>query len=227
MHVSETKRKNPPQTEEELLARCQQIEGLSFLQLAMALEINLPKQSSERKGFAGQIIEQALGSTAGTQALPDFHWLGIELKTIPLNTKCKPAESTFITSIPLLTIHTEVWQTSQCRKKLQRVLWVPVEGDREIPFEERRIGAASLWSPSEEDEKILANDWNDLTTMIATGQLEDIDAYMGEYLQIRPKAMNARSLCYGFDAEGNKVRTLPRGFYLRSRFTLKLLNSFP
>ncbi|MGC1183416.1 MAG: DNA mismatch repair protein MutH, partial [Legionella sp.] len=39
------------------------------------------------------------------------------------------------------------------------------------------------------------------------------------------KAANGKSLCYGFDSEGNKVKTLPRGFYLRSSFTAKILSS--
>ena len=53
--------------------------------------------------------------------------------------------------------------------------------------------------------------------------LAEIDASMGEYLQVRPKAANGKSLCYGFDEVGNKILTLPRGFYLRSSFTMTVL----
>ena len=59
--------------------------------------------------------------------------------------------------------------------------------------------------------------------MVSLGQLEEINATIGEYLQIRPKAMNARSLCYGFNSEGRKIPTLPRGFYLRCKLTNKIL----
>ena len=48
---------------------------------------------------------------------------------------------------------------------------------------------------------------------------------VGEYLQIRPKAANGKVLCSCFDAEGNKVKTLPRGFYLRSTFTKTILKN--
>lgn len=208
-----------PSSEEELLARCALIEGLNFAQLAVLTQFPIPSEPSKRKGWAGCAIEIALGTTAGNLPLPDFNHLGIELKTVPLNEKGKPAESTFITSIPLLTIHQQIWLKSQCYQKLKRVLWVPLEGLRTINFEERRIGRAILWSPDQEEEKILEQDWLELTTMIGTGRLEEIDARMGEYLQVRPKAANARSLCYGFDSEGNKALTLPRGFYLRSSFT--------
>jgi len=209
-------------SETELSDRCKDIEGLSFSQLANSLQLTIPAEQSKRKACTGLAIELALGTTAGNKSIPDFVNLGIELKTLPLNDQGKPAESTFVTSIPLLTIHQQSWSSSQCRCKLKRVLWLPIEGDTKIPFEHRRIGRGFLWSATESEELILANDWNDLTLMISTGRLEEIDASMGEYLQIRPKAANAKSLCYGYDSEGSKTLTLPRGFYLRPGFTKKL-----
>ncbi|OCH98596.1 DNA mismatch repair endonuclease MutH [Legionella jamestowniensis] len=211
--------------EAELLERCRSIEGLSFLQLASMLQIAIPLENSKRKGWAGLAIELALGTTAGTKSIPDFSHLGIELKTLPLNHRRKPAESTFVTSIPLLTIHQQQWLSSQCYSKLKRILWIPVEGERTIPFEHRRIGHGFLWSPSKDDELILAGDWHELTFMIGCGKLEKIDATIGQYLQVRPKAANAKSLCYGFDEEGNKILTLPRGFYLRSSFTAQVIQT--
>lgn len=217
--------KKTAQTEAELLERCHDIEGLTLAQLAYHLGLLIPVNPLQRKGFSGQLIELALGTTAGNHSLPDFHELGVELKTIPINHLGKPAESTFITSIPLLTVHQQSWDSSQCYHKLKRVLWVPVEGDRAISFESRRIGSAKLWSPSEADKHILKQDWLDLTLMIGTGKLSSIDASMGDYLQVRPKAANAKSLCYGFDEEGNQIQTLPRGFYLRSSFTARIFAS--
>ncbi|KTD18540.1 DNA mismatch repair protein mutH [Legionella lansingensis] len=216
--------KVPLRSEAELLERCALIEGWSFWQLAASLQIDIPSEHTKRKGWVGLAVEMALGATAGSKSLPDFSSLGIELKTLPVSSTGKPAESTFVTSIPLLTIHQQQWETSQCYAKLKRVLWIPVEGDRQIPFPQRRIGHGFLWSPNPAQESILASDWQELVFMISSGHLEKIDATIGEYLQVRPKAANARSLCYGFDQEGNKILTLPRGFYLRSGFTSQILN---
>lgn len=210
--------------ENDLHERALQIEGLTFAQLASRLGWRIPENPLQRKGFVGQMIEAALGTTAGNQALPDFHELGIELKTIPLNHLGKPAESTFVTTIPLLTVHQETWETSTCFLKLKRVLWVPVEGEKTIPFFARRIGAATLWSPNQHDMMILKQDWSDLTFMIGTGKLAEIDATMGTYLQVRPKGANAKSLSQGYDEWGNIIQTLPRGFYLRSVFTGRLIS---
>lgn len=213
----------PPLTENELIERCCAIQGLTFAQLASELGILIPENPAQRKGWVGQIIEYALGASAGNQSCPDFPSLGVELKTIPVNHLGRPAESTFITTIPLLTVHQQTWETSQCFAKLKRVLWVPIEGCSTIPFQSRRIGVGIIWSPNLEQQRILANDWSELTLMIGTGKLSQINATMGEYLQVRPKAANAKSLCYGFDEEGNKIQTLPRGFYLRSRFTAEII----
>lgn len=210
-------------TRAELAARCEAISGLTFAQLANKLAINIPQKAVNRKGFLGMAIEKALGASSGNKSQPDFKHLGIELKTLPINHLGKPAESTFVTSIPLLTIHKQSWHTSQCYAKLQKVLWLPIEDDENIPYMHRRIGEGVIWSPSASDEKILANDWEELTFLIRTGQLDKIHAGLGEYLQIRPKAANSKSLCFGYNEEGSKIKTMPRGFYLRSSFTKRIL----
>jgi DNA mismatch repair protein MutH len=215
---------SPPKTERELLQRCRAIEGHSFSQLAQRLNVVIPCTPQQRKGWLGQALEPILGATAGTSAEPDFKELGIELKTLPITASGSPAESTYITSIPLLTIHQQQWHTSQCFAKLKRILWVPIEGDTRIIYEQRRVGRAFLWSPDKAQEELLAADWHYLTTQISIGNLDCLDARVGQYLQIRPKAASGLSLCDGFDEYGTKVKTLPRGFYLRSRFTKTLFN---
>ena len=214
---------NPPTSEAELLFRCQRIEGLSIAQLAARLSTTVPTDPLQRKGWVGLLIERALGAFAGNQPIPDFSGLGIELKTLPVHASGRPAESTFVTSIPLLTIHQQTWKTSSCYAKLKRVLWLPVEADPRISFVHRRLGQAILWSPTPEEEVVLSRDWSMLSTMISTGHLTNIDARLGDYLQVRPKAAHGRTLCFGFDEEGNKIKTLPRGFYLRSVFTASVL----
>jgi DNA mismatch repair protein MutH len=211
-----------PQTEEELLQKCDMLAGMSLGKLALLLNFKIPENQLQRKGWAGKALECILGASAGNESRPDFCNLNIELKTIPMNHLGKPAQSTFVTSIPLLTIHQQTWKTSQCYAKLQRVLWVPIEDVPTIKFEHRRIGQALLWSPTLKQEAVLEQDWNELSFMISSGQLAKIDARIGEYLQVRPKAANARALCDGFDTNGQIIKTLPLGFYLRSSFTAKL-----
>lgn len=212
-----------PKTEAELINRCSSISGISFAQLSLAIGLSIPINPNHRKGWVGQAIEFALGADGQNKSSPDFQELEVELKTLPINKMGKPTESTFITSIPLLTIHQQQWKTSQCYSKLRRILWIPIEGDTDIPYPQRRIGLGFLWSPDSIQESILEADWNYLTLQMSTGYLETLDATSGDYLQVRPKAANGKSLCYGYDKKGNKIKTLPRGFYLRSSFTSKIM----
>lgn len=216
---------SPPKTEQELLERCNTIEGLSFGQLSLGLGLSIPVNPGQRKGWVGQALELALGTDASNKSVPDFQQLGVELKTLPIAKSGKTTESTFITTIPLLTINQQSWKSSQCYAKLKRILWIPIEGDTDIPYHQRRIGHGFIWSPEPEQELILAADWNYLTLQISTGQLETLDATAGEYLQVRPKAANGKSLCYAYNGEGNRVQTLPRGFYLRSHFTAEIIST--
>lgn len=214
---------NPPTSITELQQRASQISGCTLQELAEALKLTVPNNLSKSKGFVGQLIELCLGADAGSKPIPDFYHLGVELKTIPIDMQGKPLESTYVCVAPLMNKMGVTWATSEVRAKLAKVLWIPVQADSSIAIADRRVGTPLFWSPTVEDEKILQQDWEELTDMICLGELEKIHAKLGTYLQIRPKAANAKALCYGINAEGDKALTLPRGFYLRSSFTSKIL----
>jgi len=213
----------PPLTEADLLANAEQIAGSTLGELAARLDLTVPASLQAAKGWVGQLLEQCLGATAASLPEPDFQHIGVELKTLPINRQGQPQESTYVCTVPLLDNTGLQWETSWVRRKLQRVLWVPVEADTTLPLATRRIGMALLWTPSPQQEAVLKQDWEELMELIVTGQLEQISAHHGTWLQIRPKAANARALCTTFDESGAPTETLPRGFYLRPVFTRTLL----
>ena len=194
-----------PKTTEELLSRAQAIAGLSFGELATQLGIPVPPDLKRDKGF---------------------RHLGIELKTIPINAQGYPLETTFVSLAPLIQNSGVNWQNSHVRHKLSRVLWIPIEGSRSIPLAERRIGTPILWQPSEQQERQLQRDWEELMDYIVLGQLDKINARLGEVLQLRPKGANSKSLTKGIGKHGEIIDTLPLGFYLRKAFTHEILQQF-
>ncbi len=202
----------PPESEIELLARAQSLAGLPLAALAEKAGLEVPKHLLHHKGWSGQLLEMHLGTTAKSKPEPDFLELGIELKTIPLNRHGAPSESTFVSTAHLLDIGRLTWETSTVRKKLARVLWIPIEAERTIPIAKRRIGTPILWSPNPEEESILKSDWEELSDMICMGQLSQITARIGTYLQIRPKGANAKSLSWGIGENRERIQTLPRCF---------------
>lgn len=213
----------PPETEAELLQRAQALAGLSLAELAARYATPVPPDLRRAKGFVGGLVERALGATAGSRALPDFPELSIELKTLPVDRTGAPVESTFVCTIPLTEIGSVEWADSRVRRKLAKVLWVPVEGERVIPVGERRLGQALLYELAPEDEAVLRADWEELSGYIGRGHVEQLTGHLGTFLQIRPKAAHSRARRVGIDADGAPFAALPKGFYLRPSFTRALL----
>lgn len=213
----------PPEDEASLLARAQDLAGLTLETLAARAGLPMPADLKRDKGWVGMLLEWHLGASAGSKAEQDFAHLGIELKTIPIDAQGKPLETTFVCVAPLTGNSGVTWLTSHVRHKLARVLWIPVEGGREIPLRERRVGAPLLWSPDAEEDEMLRQDWEELMDMIVLGRVEQITARHGAWLQIRPKAANSKALTEGIGDRGQPIMTLPRGFYLKKSFTGPLL----
>lgn len=213
----------PPRSEGELLLRARALAGATLAELCARSGTQAPPSLHRAKGFTGKLLERLLGATAGSRAEPDFVELGVELKTLPVNRRGAPLESTFVCTIDLSEMSRTEWVRSRVRAKLARVLWVPVEGAREIRPELRRVGQAVLWSPSEQEEQALRFDWEELSGLIARGDWERITGHLGRFLQVRPKAKNRAARRVAIDAEGTMYSTLPRGFYLRTAFTAALL----
>ena len=216
---------SPPNSEEQLLEHARKLAGITLKELAITFDQPLPKDMRSAKGWMGQLIEKSLGATASSRAEPDFQLINVELKTLPLTSSGKPKESTFVCTVPLTNLHEQEWSTSWFKRKLQRVLWLPLEADKRIPLSERHIGNALLWSPSETESSQLRQDWEELMELVCLGKLEQISSHMGHYLQIRPKGANAKALTSTLDEEGNTIKTLPRGFYLRPEFTQRIIQS--
>lgn len=213
-------------TETSLLEKARWIAGFQLGEIAEFLHIPVPPNLKRDKGWVGMLIETALGAKAGSKAEQDFAHIGIELKTIPVDHNGLPLETTFVSLAPLTNNHGIVWQTSYVRHKLQKVLWIPVQGERQIPLAERYIGQPVLWSPNPKQEQQLQRDWEELMELIIFGRLHEINATLGEVLQLRPKGRNSKSLANAVNQYGEIIQTLPLGFYLRKQFTAQILQNF-
>ena len=214
---------SPPASESALLEQAQRLAGLTLGELGVLAGLSVPVDFKRDKGWTGVLLERWLGASAGSKPEQDFAALGVELKTIPVDSLGRPLETTFVCVAPLTGNSGITWESSHVRHKLKRVLWIPVEGSREIPVASRRVGSPLLWSPSELEEQQLRMDWEELMDLIVLGQVESITARHGEVLQLRPKAANSKALTEAVGQHGQPILTLPRGFYLKKNFTRALL----
>lgn len=206
-----------------LHARARALAGRTLSEIAGELGRPVPENLSRHKGWVGQLIEAALGASAGSRPVPDFPEYGVELKTLPVDAAGRPRESTFVCSIALPSIADTPFEASGVFHKLSKVLWVPVEAERSVPLAARRVGSAVLWSPSDAEWQVLRHDWQELAGRLALGEAEHITAHLGVALQVRPKAARGSCRRTAHDADGAPVRVQPKGFYLRTRFTAQIL----
>ena len=212
----------PPRSLDELLRRAAALDGLRVGELARRVGLALPAEPRSAKGHLGRLLELALGADAGNRDEPDFRELGVELKSVPLDRLGRVRESTFVCSLDLARAGREEWELSRVRRKLACVLWFPVQA---LPFAlaDRYLGTARLWRPSPGQETLLRADWEELMGHVATGRIEELSAHLGQALQVRPKAPDGRARVNCLGPEGETLPVVPRGFYLRARFTEAVL----
>lgn len=215
-----------PRDEAELLARARALSGLTLGEVAERLRVAVPPSLHRAKGFVGQLTELALGARASSRSGPDFAALGVELKTLPVDARGRPVESTFVCTISLREVGDVDFLESPVWKKLSRVLFVPVQGERERPVAQRRLGEPLLWSPSPQEEEDLRFDWDELSGLIGRGDVEAVTGHLGRCLQVRPKGASSRERRLALDAEGVTFAALPRGFYLRPSFTERIIRAY-
>lgn len=216
-----------PTSEADLIARASAIAGLTLAELAARLGWpawdDLELGGTRRKGRVGQLVEQALGAASGSSRGPDLPALGVEIKTLPLGRDGVPRETTFVCSVPLGELERTSFEDSVLAKRLARVLFVPIETEPDIAFGARRVGSAFLWSPSAPQLAQLRADWETVAQLVAAGEIDSLDARLGQLLQVRPKAADSSVRRLLASEDGTLSWASPRGFYLRRAFTASLV----
>jgi DNA mismatch repair protein MutH len=201
---------------------------VTLADLADGLGLPAPAGNVRTKGWSGQIIERELGVDGGGIRGPDFAALGIELKTVPVDRRLEPLESTAVCQIDPIAIAAESWATSYARHKLACVLWIALEvAARSAPVGDRRVAAVCLWSPSPEEDALLGADFElFVRDYFRRGRAAAITGHQGRALQVRPKGRDAADLRSAYDAGGNLVQIGKCGFYLRPAFVSRILREY-
>jgi len=210
-----------PDSIDELLIRCRAICGCSVVDLANYIGLPVPKNLKTAKGWVGRVIEYALGADCNNKAAPDFSKLGIELKTVPVNAKMRPLESTYVCTAPI-TKQLSKFENSVVWCKLAHVLWVPIVVTGNT-IADRTVGMSLLWQPKASLKSILQSDWEDIQEYLACGLVDKLTARVGNYLHIRPKAASSAVLIPWLTLDGDYQYTTPKGFYIRTTLTKSIL----
>ncbi len=139
------------------------------------------------------LLEVYLGAMAGSKPEQDFAEIGIELKTIPIDSAGKAAGNHVCLCRP---------SDRQQRRDMGKQPCSPQTGARTVDpggrgtsdpacrTPDRRAFAVE---PSDEEEQQLRQDWEELMDLIVLGKVESITARHGEVLQLRPKGRQQQS----------------------------------
>jgi DNA mismatch repair protein MutH len=213
-------RRTPPADLAELEARARALRGRTLGDLAAEGAIPFAgRAGAKTKGKTGELVEALLGAEGGSTKAHDFPLLRVELKTIPVDHRRRPRESTYVCTLSLGDADRAEWATSWAREKLSHVLWVPID----VTEPDARVLEPVFWVPTREQEEILAADFDEVMGTIALGGIETLTARRGRWLQVRPKGATAKDRAWAMGAEESWVEAMPRGFYLRAAFTGALL----
>ena len=213
-----------PSSIDNLLKRSAQLTNKLVVDIAHSMNIVPPQNLKRAKGWQGQLVETFLGAQASSRAIPDFPELGIELKTLPINQAKQPIESTYVCVVPNKQ-ETTTWQNTWVYKKLRHVLWVPIEVNKDQDLTTHKFKQPFLWQPSAQQDLILQQDWEDLSSMLYMGHADKLTATYGTSLHIRPKASNCNvtNLTKSTNLDADTCYIIPKGYYLRTSFTKSIL----
>lgn len=213
--------------EKELINKLKLLAGCTVKKLLSIVNIPLISILKNDKGIIGKLIERYLGLVNNNHRCQDFYNIGIELKTISINSFGFPIEDTCICSAKLIGNFDISWELSYVKNKIFRILWVPIEGNKKISFFNKRIGLPVIWNPNHSENMLLKRDWEEIMNFIILGKVEYLDSIYGQVLYIKSKSKNSNSLTCAIGCNGENIMVNPKSFYLRKYFTkMVLFNNF-
>lgn len=169
-----------------------QLEGMTFrevLDLGIAPEGVSRDYSNKRyKGGWGTLIEERFfGYKANSDQQPDFPEAGVELKAscfdIKKNGDYSAGERLVLTMIPLDGPIEEDFFSSHVWSKSEKILLVYYERDRDLDDGyDQVIRFVKIITPSEEDLKIIREDYNKIVSLVKAGRAQDLSEGMTSYL---------------------------------------------
>ncbi|WP_024865632.1 Sau3AI family type II restriction endonuclease [Butyrivibrio sp. FCS014] len=229
-------RANPKSIE----AYAQKLIGKSFRQIMDDDENNLREEGAtygetdvaeakRNKGNLGQIIEECFFHySCNSDARADFPEAGVELKVTPYkvnkNGTLAAKERLILTMIDYMTVVDEDFDNSHFWNKSKLILLVYYLYMQEAKYNlDYHIGYAKLFTPPEQDLKIIRHDYEIIVSKIRAGKAHELSEGDTMYLGAAPKAAtSANRRKQPFSDELAK----PRAFAFKNSYMTYVLNNY-
>lgn len=186
-------------------------------------------EGKRNKGNLGQIIEECFFHYAcNNDARPDFAEAGVELKVTPYKVgakgKISAKERLILTMIDYFTVVDEEFETSHLWNKARLILLIYYLYEKEKPINlDYKIDYAKLFTPPEQDVKIIKHDFEVIVEKIRAGKAHELSEGDTMYLGAATKASTSQDRRkQPFSDELAK----PRAFSFKNSYMTYVLNNY-
>lgn len=186
-------------------------------------------EQKRNKGNLGQIIEECFFHySCNSDARADFPEAGVELKVTPYrknkNGSLVAKERLILTMIDYMTVVHESFENSHFWNKSKLILLVYYLYLQEAKFNlDYKIGYARLFTPPEQDLKIIKHDYEIIVSKIRAGKAHELSEGDTLYLGAAPKAATSadrRKQPYSDEL------AKPRAFAFKNSYMTYVLNNY-
>lgn len=186
-------------------------------------------ETKRNKGNLGQIIEERFFHYAcNSDSRADFYEAGVELKVTPYrinqNGSLSAKERLILTMIDYYQVVNETFEESHFWNKSRLILLVYYLYKKEIKYNlDYKIGYSRLFTPPEQDVKIIRHDYYTIVSKIKAGKAHELSEGDTLYLGAAPKASTSKNRRrQPFSQELAK----PRAFSFKSSYMTYVLNNY-
>lgn len=186
-------------------------------------------ETKRNKGNLGQIIEERFFHySCNNDARADFYEAGVELKVTPYrinqNGSLSAKERLILTMIDYYQVINESFEESHFWNKSKLILLVYYLYTKEIQYNlDYRIGYSRLFTPPEQDVKIIRHDYETIVAKIKDGRAHELSEGDTLYLGAAPKAATSKDRR---KQPYSDVPAKPRAFAFKSSYMTYVLNNY-
>ena len=208
---------------------CKDDDIASAMVVRETINYDIKHGNKKRKGGLGELIEERFFHyRTNNDSKPDFDKAGVELKVTPYkknkNGTLAAKERLIITMIDYFAVVNESFAESHMWQKARTILLVYYLYQREIENRlDYRIDYVKLFSPPEQDVKIIEHDFFVITEKIRAGKAHELSESDTLYLGAAPKASTSKDRRkQPFSDELAK----PRAFAFKNSYMTYVLNNY-
>ena len=190
-------------TPEKIESYAQKLQGMTFrdvLDLGITPEGTTHDYSDRAfKGGVGTLIEERFfGYKANSDQNADFADAGVELKTtcfdVKKNGEYSAGERLVLTMIPMNKPIEDDFYSSHAWDKSSKIMLIYYQRDKSIDKYDQQIKYVSMFTPPEEDLKIIEHDYEVIRDLVQSGKAEELSESLTTYLGACTKGANEATM---------------------------------